>query len=85
MFVNKQNKLEDDKPFTIVHNYRSVSTRSSKPSKIHRIRKFSDLPGEIFVKKHRKMTENIEVKGILEEEELQMPPRSAFSEAQVEP
>jgi hypothetical protein len=31
------------------------------------------------------MTENIKVKGILEEEELQMPPRSAFSEAQVEP
>jgi hypothetical protein len=79
MFVSKQNKLEDEKPFTIVHNYRSVSTRSSKTSKIHRIRKFSEMPGELFIKKHRKMTENIEVKGILEEDELQIPPRSAFS------
>jgi hypothetical protein len=65
MFVSKQNKLEDDQPFMIVHNYRSSSTRSSKGSKRRRIRKFSEISGDFLVKKHRKMTENIEVKGIL--------------------
>lgn len=65
MYENKQNTLEDSSPFKIVHNYRTASTRSSKLSKTHRIRKFSDVPLDLGIKKHRKMTENIEVEGIL--------------------
>lgn len=67
MFESNQNTLEDT-PFKIVHNYRS--TRSSKLSKKHRIRKMSDTPLDLGLKKHRKMTENIEVEGILEEQDL---------------
>lgn len=61
MFENKQNTLEEGTPFKIVHNYRSTTTRSSKLSKTHRIRKLSEVPMDLGVKKHRKMTENIEV------------------------
>lgn len=55
MFENNQNSLEDT-PFKIVHNFRSTSTRSSKLSKKHRIRKMSDTPLDLGLKKHRKMT-----------------------------
>ena len=66
MFENKKNTLEDNSPFNIVFNYRSVSTKSSKVSKKHRIRKLSETPIDLVSKKQRKMTENIEVQGILE-------------------
>lgn len=61
MFENKQNSPEDKGPFNVVYNFRSVSTRSSKMSKKHRIRKLSDTPMVMGLKKNRKMTENIEV------------------------
>lgn len=79
MFENKQNAVEDSGPFNVVYNFRSVSTRSSKVSKKHRIRKLSDIPIELTLKKNRKMTENIEVDGILEEKDLQAEARCAFS------
>ena len=65
MFENKQNTKEEGGPFNVVYNYRSVSTRSSKISKKHGSRKLSDTPLVISLKKNRKMTENIEVSGIL--------------------
>lgn len=37
------------------------------------------------LKKNRKMTENIEVQGILEEKDLQAEARCAMSQAQMEP
>lgn len=58
MFENNQNTSEGA-PFQIVHNYRSISTRSSKVSKKHPTRKMSDIPTDLVSKKHRKMTENI--------------------------
>lgn len=66
MFENKQNGPEDGAPFNVVYNFRSVSTKSSKVSKKHRIRKLSDIPMDLSLKKNRKMTLNIEVDGILE-------------------
>ena len=71
MFENKKNTTEESGPFNVVYNFRSVSTRSSKLSKKHRIRKLSETPIAIGSKKNRKMTENIEVEGILEEKDLQ--------------
>lgn len=65
MFEHKQNMIEESGPFNVVYNYRSVSTKSSKMSKKHSIRKMSDAPKVISLKKNRKMTENIEVVGIL--------------------
>lgn len=61
MFENKKNTIEEAGPFNVVYNFRSVSTRSSKLSKKHRIRKLSDAPIALGFKKNRKMTENIEV------------------------
>ena len=64
MFENYGEKKEDN-PFNIVHNYRAASTRSSKLSKRHRIRKMSEVRLDIPAKKPRKMTEHIEVERIL--------------------
>ena len=66
--IGKGADKKEQSPFKILHNYRSTSTRSSKTTKKRQIQKPRKERIDIPIRKHRKMTENIEVENkILEE------------------